>query len=72
VGAPICRIDARTRALDVGFGDERQGIGWKAEIADQHQRELGTSLVWLAQQLQIPRPANLRTLLWRLRKIRDK
>lgn len=49
-----------------------KGSGWKAEIADQHQRELGTSLVWLAQQLQIPRTARLRTQIWRLRKLRDK
>ncbi len=49
-----------------------KGSGWKAQIADQHQRELGTSLVWLAQQLQIPRTARLRTQIWRLRKLRDR
>ncbi len=44
-----------------------RGSNWKVELADQLQRELGTSLVWLAKELQIPRPATLRTALWRLR-----
>jgi putative transposase len=50
------------------LGMSRKGSSWKTEIANQHQRELGTSLVWLARELKIPRPATLRTALWRLRK----
>jgi len=41
---------------------------WKMEIADQHQREMGTSLVWLADKLKINQPGALRTALWRMRK----
>jgi REP element-mobilizing transposase RayT len=44
-----------------------RGTRWKIQLADQHQRELGSSIVWLADRLGIPKPATLRTALWRLR-----
>lgn len=79
-------VDARERQWEIRLGEllrqhgrmeaelsaKGRGTGWKLEVADQMQRELGTSLVWLADRLHIARPGTLRTGLWRRRANVDK
>jgi putative transposase len=40
---------------------------WKLGIADRMQREMGASVVWLAERLKTGKPNSLRTTLWRYR-----
>jgi hypothetical protein len=42
---------------------------WKVEVADQLQREMGVSAVWLAKELDWGKPATVRTSLWRFRNV---
>ena len=42
---------------------------WKVGVADQLQREMGVSAVWLAKALEWGKPATVRTRLWRLRNV---
>lgn len=65
------RLRQEIRALgktEMDLLSNRKGAGWKIELAERLQRELGVSVSWLADALKMGKASSARAYLWKARK----
>jgi len=56
VAACLCQLAERAVSVVADLNQGQRHAGWKVQLADQLQREMGVPVVWLAVALNWGRP----------------